>query len=262
LTTNRFGIRCLFIVAVLLISTGLSEKRSLAWGTKGHQVIARIAEERLSSRARRGVSDLLDGASLESVANWADMVKTGRTGHFVPIPRDENSYDAGKHCPGDCLIKAIERSDSTLRNYNEPKAKRAEALKFIVHLIGDLHQPFHCTDNGDAGGNRVAVYFFGRSTNLHKVWDDDIINQSKPEVGAYAAELSGKVSGKGQSGSLYMRGTTIDWALDSHRLARNAYQANGDKLADEYYNNNKEIVDAQLLKAGIRLAKVLNDIFE
>jgi hypothetical protein len=263
-TTVRVRIRCLFIVALLLLSTGLSQKRSLAWGSKGHQIIAHIAAERLSSRARKGVADLLGRVPLESVANWADLTRAGRTDHFLPIPLDRNSYDENTDCAGGhCLIKAIELNISILGKYDEPKAKRAEALRYIVHLIGDLHQPLHCADNNDAGGNKVQVYFFGRLTNLHKLWDEDIINHDKTEVAVYAEQLSDNLGGKGQSGDMYTKGTITDWALDSHRLARNAYQMNDDKkLADDYYSNNKPIIDAQLFKAGVRLAKVLNDIFQ
>lgn len=272
MTTLRVRIRCLFIVALLLISTGLSQKPSFAWGSKGHQIIAHLAAERLSSRARKGVADLLGRASLESVANWADQMKANRDDHFLRIPLERNSYDAETDCiGGNCLIKAIENNISILSDYDKPPAARAEALRYIVHFIGDLHQPLHCANNNDASGSKFPVSFFGVPTNLLKVWDEDIIDTiwdeyavklGKVDFAAYDDQLSSMMDGKAQNGAGYTKGTITDWALDSHRLARNAYPAKGDtNLAEDYYNTNKPIVNEQLFKAGVRLAKVLNDIF-
>lgn len=261
--TARSDIKYLFIVAVLLIATGVSEKSSLAWGIKGHQIIGRIAAERLSSKAGRGTSDLLGRATLESVANWADQVKMYRNSHFLPIPLDSKDYIPERDCKGECLIRAIESNVAILGNFDQPKASRAEALRYIVHLIGDLHQPLHCADKDDAGGSQLRVYFFGRLTDLHSVWDDDIINHKSAELGAYSRQLSESLGGKGQSGDSYTTGTIVDWALDAHRLAKSAYPKNEDiRLGDEYYYENKRVVDEQLFKAGVRLAKVLNDIFQ
>lgn len=265
LSTARRISRTLSVAALSLIVIGFNQPRALAWGAKGHQVIARVATERLSSRARKATAELLKGASLESVAAWADQVKSTASAHFISIPLDHNDYNPKADCTGDCLITAIERNIAVLKDVNEPAAKRAEALKYVVHLIGDLHQPLHCSDNNDANGNQVRVTFFNQPTNLHSVWDTSIIEREKLPAAAYASQLVEGMNAQksaNQSGNYYLRGTTIDWALESHRLARNAYDLGDKTLGEDYYNSNKPIVDAQLFKAGIRLAKVLNDIFQ
>src|SRR2546426_1578391 len=184
---------------------GLFPGRAVAWGSNGHRVIARIAMDRLSSSARQAVSQLLGpGETLESVSVWADTIKPQRPDtknwHIVNLPLKYNNYRAARDCRQGCLISAIEQQTTILRNANSDPKQRADALKFLVHLIGDLHQPFHVatnTDPDDAGANLVKVISInGRQTNLHAVWDDDLINyalnQSHLSPTEYAAQLANK----------------------------------------------------------------------
>ena len=231
--------------------------RAVAWGDKGHRVIAVIAEGRLSPRARKGVADLLAGQSLESVANWANLNRGAGNSDLAPIPLDRNDYDPGRDC---CLIEYLVKYINIVSNPKEPRANRMTALKYVVHLVGDLHQPLHCIErNGDKGGERLGVKFFGRPASLHQVWDTNIVERGFTR-GLTAAGYARQLGGRYQS-EYSAKGTVVDWALESHRLARGAYEIGDGNIGEDYYGRNKPVVDSQLSKAGVRLAKVLNDIF-
>jgi hypothetical protein len=238
--------------------------------------------DRLSSNARQSVTTLLEsGETLETVSTWADQVKMQRrpdtmNWHYVLIPLKYSNYNRARDCgKRDCIIEAIEKQLLVLKNSKLPRETRAEALKFLVHLIGDLHVPFHIATNDnppDSGAARVKVTFLnGRPTNLHAVWDDDIINyalrQSRQGVAGYASQLSSKAG----RGSISTQGSVTEWALEAHRLANDAYKPSPNyfmikdgkvwNLDETYYQKNKPVVDNQLVRAGVRLAAILNEIF-
>ena len=154
-----------------------------AWGQEGHSIVAEIAQRRLEPEPLQRVKGLLGGeVSLASVSNWADGVRGARpetyNWHFVDIPLGAETYDPVRDCTdtpkGDCVIAEIQRAKSTLGDAAADQQARVEALMFLVHFVGDVHQPLHCV--GDArGGNDVQVTLFGQHTNLHKVWDSAFI---------------------------------------------------------------------------------------
>ena len=254
--------------------------RALAWGTQGHRIVARIAQSNLSPKARQEVRRLLrQGETLESVATWADVIRNSRPEtkrwHYVDILLEHNNYDPVRDCKrtpfGDCIVNALDESRAiladparletfklVLANPQESRQARYEALKFLVHFIGDLHQPLHCADNHDRGGNDVKVTFFGKSSNLHKVWDTDIIARAgfTQTANRVAAMTDETVSLPGNS--------FADWTLEAHRLAvEHAYKnlPVNQRLGQNYYQSNRPVVDRQLLKAGQRLAAILNEVF-
>ena len=156
-----------------------------SWGRAAHELVARVAEERLTPAAHEQVRVLLHGAALAAVADWADVIRDQRPEtkrwHFVDIPRQHRRYDAQHDCrlkrTGDCAIAAIARMQRVLADRHAAAEARTEALKFLVHLVADLHQPMHCIDDHDGGGNDVRVRFFGKPTNLHAVWDRELVNR-------------------------------------------------------------------------------------
>src|SRR5947207_2280907 len=171
-----------FLLSICLISS-LSAP-SLAWGTKGHRIVAIIATEYLSNKARQEIVKLLGSESLASIANDADQIRNSHPEtapwHFVDIENNFTNYDPVRDCAettdnetthGDCIIEAIRHFKTVLGDPSESREKRARALIFLVHFIGDLHQPLHCADNHDQGGNEVKVLNFGKRTNLHSIWD-------------------------------------------------------------------------------------------
>jgi hypothetical protein len=255
---------------------------ALAWGQQGHRIVARIAQRNLSPRARQEVRKLLrPGETLESVATWADVIRDSRPEtkrwHYVDIPLKETGYDPARDCQrtpfGDCIIQALDESRAILADparlerlkliladERESRQARSEALKFLVHFVGDLHQPLHCADNDDASGNRLKVTFFGVSTNLHKVWDTDIIARAGfGQTANRAAALPMARETVMLAGESF-----VDWALEAHRLAaEHAYKGipANKRLGQDYYLKNRSVIDGQLQRAGLRLAKLLNEVF-
>lgn len=241
------------------------------WGGKGHRIVALIAAEHLTSTARRQVNELLGGQSLASVATFADDVRNSRPEtknfHFVDIPKNKTVFSQTHDCPetdnGDCVIAAIARFKAVLGDTSKSRDERAEALKFIVHLVGDLHQPLHCSDNDDRGGNQVKVTFFGKRSNLHSVWDSGIIEQADlPDI-EFADELEADLTPA--MAITMQKGDVLDWVLEAHALAKTkAYGLvpSNKRLGAVYYNKTAGVVDTQLTKGGIRLSKMLNDVLK
>ena len=169
------GIR---IAAAVCICLCLEATSSYAWGEKGHRIVALIAQDKLTPAAKAAVADLLSVEtdirvhSFEDGAVWPDLIKFARPEtkpwHFVDIQKALTNYDAMRDCteagPTNCIIPRIEGFVLVLKDKTKPLPDRLEALKFIEHLIGDLHQPLHCSDNMDRGGNDLAVKWFGKKT--------------------------------------------------------------------------------------------------
>jgi hypothetical protein len=260
------------LLAVLLLSCLISlvPVRVNAWGPSGHRIVALIAVRHLTPQARAGVQSLLGNTNLAAVANFADFVRDLRPEtsrwHFADIPSNAAAFDPARDCRlipnrGDCAVAAIERFRAVLADTSAPQARRAEALKFLVHLVGDIHQPLHCGDPANLGGNTIAVKFFGRSTNLHRLWDSGIIAQAGISDQEFADELEQSLA-PSEIEALQV-GTPVDWANESHALAvSNAYKIPPSKrLGMAYYDKNSPVVDDRLLQAGLRLARILNEAF-
>lgn len=234
---------------------------ALPWGEKGHRVVAMIASERLSPEARRGVRDLLGSESLVEVSTWADEIRRYRpeTGpwHYINVPMEARDPDILSFCPsGGCVVSKIDDFRSVLTNPRASSENRREALKFLVHLVGDLHQPLHVGDRNDKGGNTTQLVYFGTPTNLHRVWDTEILQRMEEE-----AALASGLCRTARSG--WERGTPVDWAAESHAVAREvAYKHLSRKVGAPYQQQAETAVRVQLAKAGVRLAAMLNRVWE
>jgi hypothetical protein len=236
-----------------------------AWGCLGHIIVAQIAADQLTDQARAAVGDLLAGRSLAQVSCWADEVRPARPEtrrwHYADIPRLAVTYDPKRDCAptpeGDCIIAAIVRSLSTLKHGTRPREERAEALRFLVHLLGDLHQPLHCADDHDRGGNEVTVTFLDGSDNLHGVWDTGLVGELMRVDPAMTARLIR--AAREDRGA--RRGTIVEWALESHAVA--VERVYGTIPADRqlratYVDAQRPTVEQALRRAGVRLATALN----
>ena len=246
-----------------------------AWGQEGHSIVAEIAQRRLDQDTLKKIKTLLGGEiSLASIASWADDYRAAHeetaNWHFVDIPYGRFTYDPSVDCKpdpkqGDCAINAIMRAREALGDCWRPRAERLEALKFLVHFVGDVHQPLHAADRvdprtrkADQGGNLVEVTFFGEKNNLHWVWDTGLIMRTVYGWGAYVTRLEeGWLRGRDLSS--LEDGSPIDWVLEAHRFAHDvAYDFPDDGvLGLEYYEKSLPVVDRQLALAGVRLARVL-----
>lgn len=247
--------------------------KARAWGQEGHSIIAELAERRLDQDIRRKVKNLLGGVSMASVASWADDYRASHPEsggwHFVDIPFDQTAYDPMRDCKpekGDCVIHAIARFRADVTDCSKSLAERGDALKFLIHFVGDVHQPLHAetrfaTDGtDDQGGNKVIVTFFDQpNMKLHALWDTGLIMHTVYNWGAYVTRLqTGWLNGRDVSA--LDGGTPIDWAVESHRYVALAYDIPANSMIGQaYYDRALPVVDRQLAVAAIRLARLLKD---
>ena len=331
-----------FIASTCLMS--LLPVLAEGWGRDGHRIVGRIAAKHLSQKTQTAILNLLIAdpddrdhcrqqtsldAKFACIATWADEVRNdnrfGKTAplHFVDIPiyvaPAKRRYVASRDCVnGECVIQALEKYRRILVDQTKSASSRALALKFIVHFVGDMHQPLHdafdhdkdaankennpkITDKGDRGGNLKIVTWLGQEANqfgcwnLHAVWDEGIIEKKNLSDEAYADALNSAIDPEKIPG--IQKGTVIAWANEALGLAVNhSYKLplrdTADKVCevkaadkkvctkfdaqacvgnevhyryrlDEAYNDsNLPVVELQLTKGGLRLAKFLNDIFD
>jgi hypothetical protein len=285
-TARRSTLRTGALAAGLL----LAAQGALAWGPQGHRTIGAIADRLLTPAAHAAVLRILQDdrdkfdapsgrTTLEAVSVWADEL------HGTPAARPSWHYDdvpicgseeKARYCPdGQCNTEQLKRLIGVLGDARASPRERGEALKWVVHLVGDIHQPLHAADNGDHGGNLVPVALEGVHTrgreNLHRAWDNDLVQlvlharnrqQPPPDIDALAAEASNLAQQVGQ-------GSPDSWARESNNLARNvAYHYAGFAcnslpagvvvLDAAYLDDAELVVRERLLLAGARLAALLN----
>jgi len=264
----------LVAIAVLVPLGGGSGVR--AWGPVGHHIVALVVEPRLAPPARAAVETLLGKDGFVAASTWADDIRKGHpetyNWHFVDIPVGKTSYQADRDCPaterGDCVIAELVRAQRTLRDVSVGSDVRAEALKFLIHFVSDLHQPLHAIDNADRGGNDTRVLMDdGRLSNLHAIWDSFLIQSRGLDETAYAAMLRRDLEQHPiDPGPIDF----VKWAEDAHRMAVDVVYAFPEftpgappkepvRLGDAYFRRSLVTVDRQLELAGVRLAAVLND---
>ena len=255
-------------------------------------MIGRIAELNLGAQAKTALMDLLPDPDLSdshtisdsSLVNYADHVRRNPNfppfkfldnAHFVDIPVEPAfTGDPLTFCQQDkCVIDAIEDFKVVLASKTLPKVRRQEALAFLVHFIGDLHQPLHCATRDDRGGNGLHVKFLGSSghhnMNLHSVWDGNLVHTIMPSANAFSSGTTLNQSITAQEKHDWQAGTTKKWAMESYHLARTVAYTRTDgtmlpttgtpNLNQAYVDQAKPVVVSQIKKAGIRLAKVLNE---
>jgi hypothetical protein len=241
---------------------------TFAWGPEGHNLVARIAESQLTPAAHAQVVEILGaGRTMSSVANWADEVRPSRREtapwHFVDIPIEKSHFDAERDCAkGDCVVSAITRFRAVLRDPAASPEQRREALEFVIHFIGDMHQPLHSSDHDDKGGNTVQVLFHDRRTNLHSLWDSGMLGRLGSEDDLFPA-LSLESA---RHRKRWAKGTVTQWAEQSHKVSQKVVygklpkESNGSPATIDaaYEAAAAPVLREQIERAGARLAAVLN----
>jgi hypothetical protein len=234
------------------------------WGRSGHRVVARAAAARLTPRARREVRLLLAGGSLADASTWADEIRGDRPAtspwHYVNIPVTDSVFRPAVHCRSGCVVSAVEAQLAILRDRRRPAAERAEALKWVVHLIGDLHMPLHAGDRGDRGGNDVVVWYQHRRTNLHTLWDSRMIASRGLSEDQWVTRIEQRMQAHGDLGRL-ATGSVAAWTLESHDLARDVVYPRLSPwliVTESYVEAALPVVEEQLVRAAVRLAAALN----
>jgi len=234
------------------------------YGQTGHRTIGAIAQMHLSKTAEKAVHDLLSGHSLAYASTYMDEVKSDphydhtHDWHWVTIPDGSTYAQAAKNPDGD-LIEALRRMKAALSNPSKTKEEKTLALQFLVHLMGDLHQPLHVGNGTDRGGNDVRVKWFGRSSNLHRVWDSDMLKSREWSYSELANELQ-RTMPQDQV-QKWQEGSFTDWAEENMPYRSQVYAiGNPDRMGYRYTYQNWDLLMLQMQKAGIRLAAVLNEV--
>jgi hypothetical protein len=258
-------IKFLILLSFFFVSNS-STDTTFFWGQTGHRATGEIAENYLTKRAKKKIDKLLKGQTLAFVSTFADEIKSDRSyrefypWHYVNMDLDQTYQEAEKNPRGD-LVTGIKKCIVVLKDAKSSEKDKEFYLKMLVHFIGDLHQPLHIGQREDKGANTIQVQWFGKGTNLHSVWDTKMIeewNMSYLELANSASHLSKK-----QLESIE-KGTIEDWVNEVHEVTKVVYNSvkTGENLKYRYSYDYFGTVRNQLQRGGVRLAKVLNDIFD
>lgn len=270
------SIRNPLYLALILFLFGITARPTCAFGVLGHQVIAALAEDMLTPRAKAEVNALLAASAasggpkdLASISTWADEIRMlrpeTRPWHYVTIQIGAAGYDSTR-ADSSNAIKALKRQLDVLAAPKADRYAREEALKWVVHLVGDLHQPLHAGEDRDKGGNLAKVKVNRRTYNLHEVWDHVILERLRLPLGSLLPMLERRMAADSGFIPRYARGTVESWADDTHAKARACYLVNGKPMRKGVKTQlDKAYLDAaaltlldQMEKGAVRLAFALN----
>jgi hypothetical protein len=252
-----------------------------AWGKRGHEIVVLLAASDLSPEATATINKLTRGEPMMKVVNYPDDFSHSHEGrwsapcHYSNVPRNSAHFNM-ESCTGMCVVKAIQNYTSFL--YKAAKENKLEActrekghepcpLEFLIHFVGDIHQPLHISYADDEGGNKVIADFLGEKKNLHEIWDEKLIEKWNPDATAATKELLEILHQKPELVEKYTASIDpIDWAEESYQfLLSNVYDFKMEKevphLDDEYFQVNVEVVKLRLIAAGSRLSHLLNKLF-
>lgn len=250
-------------VAVLFVCLVFTSSTALAWGPTGHRVTGWVAEKYLNKKARKKLESVLKGQSLAMLSTWMDEVRSDSNyrhmddWHWVTIP-DKTSYGETSKNPNGDLIMTIERVVKELKEGKLTEFEEVEKLKILIHLVGDIHQPLHVGSKNDRGGNDVKVFWFKNESNLHRVWDSDMIDDSKLSY----TELAQSLETPDESHVVAWQTKSVrEWAAENRSYDEQVYTVGNGRLGYAYTYQNFSVVRLRLLQAGVRLAGLLNEIY-
>jgi len=244
----------------------------ISWGSLGHRTVASIAERHLSPSAKAAVADLLSGESLEDISTWADEIRSNpsyrqtASWHFLNLPSglDHAAFMVQvRSMSQENVVSSVHHFEEVLANPRSNKSEKTEALKFLVHFVGDIHQPMHISHKEDKGGNTIQLRYDGKGTNLHALWDTKLLETEHSSEGELATAIDHadtKLIKQWQASS------PEEWAWESYQISSKLYlaadQKGGKSLDQDYYHQYMPVVEQRIEQAGIRLAGLLNQAFK
>lgn len=242
-----------------------------AWGVLGHRVVGEVADHYINARTRKAIQQILGSESMAMTANWADFIKSDTSynylnnWHYVNLPANLSKTDVFSfldNYPEANIYSKINEMVEVLKNKNSTPDQKKLALRMVIHLVGDLHQPMHTARKEDLGGNRVFLTWFGEKSNLHRVWDSDLVDFQ----GLSFTEYTKAINHVTKQEVLNLQSASLkDLVFESYGLCNKIYATgikNDDKLSYQYNFDWIETVNQQLLKGGVRLAGILNGIYK
>jgi hypothetical protein len=241
----------------------------VSWGKIGHFTVGRIAEKHLSAKAITAIHELIGDTSLADISTYADEVRQQDAYkytfyfHFINLPlglQQNNFNSAVLQQTKDNVYSALSKFSNDLISPRKTKAERVFALKMIVHLVGDLHQPMHVSREEDQGGNTIKISFLGKPGNLHGLWDSNLIEHA----GLNDMQLATKIDhATPQQIKQWQHNGILNWLYESYQVSTQLYADAAKKpdFDEAYYQAHMPLIEQRLEKGGIRLAGILNEIF-
>jgi len=249
------------VIIILLMFLAV---QASSWGLTGHRTVGQIAEIYLSKKAKKEIKKILGTETLADVATWMDFIKSEpgydhmKPWHYVTIP-DGQTYESSEKAPEGDVIWAINKFIDELKSGTLSPNEQQFALKSLVHLIGDIHQPLHVGNGKDIGGNDVKLKYFWKSSNLHRVWDSGIIDGQQLSYTEWVSKINHPTESQVE---IWQAASINDWVMESMAMRSSVYEIGEEKNINYRYNyDHIAEVEKRLLQAGIRLAGVLNEIY-
>jgi hypothetical protein len=243
---------------------------SMAWGILGHRIVGQIAESYLTPKAKQAIKEILGNESIAMASNWADFIRSDTNYsyltpmHYINFPDGLSYLQMKKYLSKDTAADAYTELlflIKQLKNKDLAKEKQVMYLRFLIHLVGDIHQPMHVSRAEDEGGNKIRVMWFREPTSLHAVWDDKLIDFQQLSYTEYTNAINYSTANQRQA---WQKGPISEWLYESNQITEKLYSEidqNEQKLSYRYNYDHIAIVNNQLLKGGVRLAGLLNEIF-
>ena len=266
-----------FLIALVSIAALFNTTAAFSWGPTGHDVVAAIAEAHLTPKTQEALDKILGGHSIVYYSSWMDGIqnspyweagyKQTKTWHYANVDKGETYQSMKKNEAGDVVV-ATERLVSELKNNYEnlTDSMRADYVKMIVHMVGDMHCPMHAGRLSDLGGNRMKVRWFGRNTNLHSTWDSKMIDSARDW--SYTEWCEHLDILDPEHVQMYWRGDFEDWFVETVGMAAQIYDyvenlgEENPNLSYQFVYDFSPMLEDRLVVGGIRLAYVLNSIFD
>jgi len=245
---------------------------SMAWGKLGHRIVGQIAESYLTPKAKLGIKAILGNETIAMASNWPDFIKSDSTfkyltpWHYVDMPDSNFSYkELQDYLAKDTAVDAYTKLNFLIKELKTNKNLTADTkkmyLRLLIHIIGDVHQPFHVGHTADLGGNKIEVQWFKENTNLHAVWDEKLIQNQELSYTEYTNAINFTTPKQRLE---WQAAPIAQWLYESNHLANSLYAeitTKGQKLGYRYDFEHIATLNEQLLKGGVRLAGILNQIF-
>ena len=244
--------------------------QSMAWGLLGHRIVGKIADSYLTPKARHAVQQILGTESIAMASNWADFIKSDpaypylSSWHYINVPDDLSYPEFQSYLKNDTTVDAYTKLNfiiKQLKNKELRKDKKLLYLRLLIHIVGDVHQPMHVSRKADEGGNLIKVLWFNQRTNLHSVWDDKLIDYQQLSYTEYARAINHTTAAERRK---WQRQPISEWLYESYTISQKLYSeitVPDQKLSYRYNFDHIATLNEQLLKAGVRLAGLLNQIF-
>ncbi|MGB3722967.1 MAG: S1/P1 nuclease [Pacificimonas sp.] len=253
------------LIALAAAAT-LASAPAHAWGQTGHRVIGKLADSFLTTEARRGIAALIENESLAEASTWADFMRASpevfwqeeaSPWHYVTVPEGTTYAEVGPPPEGDA-ITALARMRAEALDTSLPRAQRQRALRIVIHIVGDLHQPLHAGNGTDRGGNDVRVEFFGDERNLHSIWDSGLIDRQQLSYSEWARWTLRSLAV--ETAQDWYTADPLVWVGESAAIRDTLYPAEP-RISWDYAFQHDAILKQRLAQGGVRLAAYLNAMF-